>query len=397
MPVPRITAAQFAKSLAQDITQRNTAWDTDIGPVRDIVIRAPSRTFEAQNERIRALFQLITLQGVANLDANDLAAFVFTEEVIPSNGTPSFVNLTFRRKLTPTVDLPVPANFPVGTIVDPTTGQQTTFVTLSPQTLTAATASAFYNGATGFYELPITAASITTGQSTAVAPNTVTQPQRPLIGFDSVTNYGNSNGGLPAETNQDVADRYSLRVKGTEIGTPQGLSRYIFQNFGNVQDLFLVYGNSPFLTRNAVDAGAVDIWIQGSSPIQTTMVVPFPGRLVLIPFNNQPGISVSTVQSGPTFLQNVDYVYVQDTGIFSGSTKGQDGIVFTAIGAVPNVGDPVTITFTYDNLIAALQAFFTGVEYYETGSDRLFRKGIAVQIAIQGQLHVNAGSASAVL
>jgi hypothetical protein len=397
MSVPRITAAQFAQNLAQDINQRNSNTDTTIGPVVDIVIRPVSRVLEAQNERIRAIFQLITLQSVNQLDPNDLAAYVFTEEVIPSGGTVSFVDLTFARVAVPTVDLPLPANFPVATVVDPNTGIQTTFVTLNAVTLVAANAAAYFNGTDNQYEITVTAASITTGQATAVGQDQVTVPLRPLIGFDSVTNKSESTGGLPAETNQQVADRYSLRTKGTEIGTPEGLARYVFQTFGNVQDLFVVYGNNPFLTRNAVDAGAVDIWIQGSSPVQTTMTVPFPGRLVLIPLNIQPGISVQSVQSGPTFTQNVDYVYVPDTGVESGSTNGQDGIRFSGTGAAPNIGDPVTINYTYDNLIVALQAFFQGAEYLETGSDRLFRRGIQVPIAIQAILTVNAGNPQVVL
>jgi hypothetical protein len=392
MAVVRITASQFATNLAQDINLRDSTEDTTLGPIVDIVIRPTSRVLEAQNERIRALFQLITLSNVQLLDPNDLAAYVFTEEVIPSQGTVAFTTLTFSRAAAPLTDLPIPANFPVATIVDPATGVQITFVTLSAATLVAANAPAYFNGLTQRYELNIVAASITTGQSTQVGPNSITVPLRPLVGFDSVTNNAQTTGGLPAETNQQVADRYSLRTKGTEIGTPQGLSRYIFQTFGNVQDLFVVYGNNPFLTRASTDAGAVDIWIQGSSPVTATMTVAFPGRLVLIPFANQPGISVQSVISGATFTPNVDYVYVADTGIYSGSTRGQDGIMFTATGVAPALGASVTINYTFDNLIAALQAFFNGVEYYETGSNRLFRRGLQLQIAIQGTLTVNAGN-----
>jgi hypothetical protein len=397
MAVPRITSAQYAKNLANDINQRDTSVDTTLGPVVDIVIRPVSRVLEAQNERIRALFQLITLQNVNLLDPADLAAYVYTEEVIPSQGTASFVTLTFSRAALPTVDLPIPVNFPVATEVDPTTGVQTTFVTLQLATLVAANAAAYFNGATNRYELNVLAVSITTGQATAVSQNTVDVPLRPLVGFDTVTNPASSIGGLPAENNLQVANRYSLRTKGTEIGTPQGLSRYIFQTFGNVEDLYVVWGNNPFLTRAATDAGAVDIWIQGSSPTVSTVTVPFPGRLVLIPFPIQPGLSVQTVQSGPLFTLNTDYVYVTDKGIYSRSPLGADGIVFLATGAAPSLGDSLTITYTYENLVIALQAFFQQPEYLETGSNRLFRAGVPVPIAITGILTVNSGNPQTVL
>jgi len=397
MPVSKITSTQFEQQLADDIGVRDSTVDTVVGPVRDFVIRAPSRVFEAQNERIRALFQLLALQNVNTLDPTDIDAFVFNEQVLRSTGTPSFITLTFSRVATPQFDLTIPANFPVGTDSDPDTGVQTTFVTLEAVTLFAATAGAYFNGVTNRYELNVTAASVTSGQSTSVGRNRVTKPLRPLLGFDSVTNKELSQGGLAAEINQQVADRYFLRIQGTEIGTPAGLSRYVRQTFGNVQDLLVVQGNDPFLTRAAVDAGAVDVWILGASPIQRTITVSFPGRLVLIPFDRQPGISVQSVQAGPIFVQNVDYTYVSDTGINSRSVRGQDGIVFLATGSAPAIGTPTTITFTYDNLIVALQSFFGGVEYKESGRDELFRRGIQVDIAIQAQLRVNAGNPTVVL
>lgn len=399
MPVPRITASQFATTLATNINSRDRTVDTTIGPVYDFVVQAPSKVFEAQNERIRYLYSLLTLQNPNSLDATDVSAFVFNEQVIPSAGTPSFVTLTFVVKAQPATNLTVPANFPVGTLPDPATGAQTIFVTLQSATLNAANSAAYFNSTTNQYELNVLAGSITSGQTTSVnGTGVVSQPLQPLQGFDSVTNNTGSTGGLPAETNQEIVNRYFLRIQGTELGTNPGLARYALQTFGNIQDLYVVSGNNPFLVRQAFDAGAVDVWVQGSSPIQTTMIISFPGQLVPIPFTIQPGIAVISVVSGSTtYVQNVDYAYTPDTGIYSGSTRGQDGLTFLPTGSAPAVGASVVVTYTYDNLILAAQTFFQTAEYQESGRDQLFRRGLVLPVSIQASLTVNSGNPTSIL
>lgn len=397
MPVPRITSLQFEALLAGDINRRDTTVDTTMGPVKDLVIRPVSRVLEAQNERVRNLYNVMTLQNVTVLDPTDVEAFVETEQVFKSNGTPAFVTLTFSRASKPTVDLPIPANFPVGTEVDTATGASVTFITLEPATLVAASAGSYFNAATNRYELNVQAASVTTGPSAKVGKNRVTRPLISLPGFDAVTNKEEARGGLAPETNEQLAERYYLRIRGTEIGTPTGLARYARQTFGNIQDTYVVYGNDPDLVRADSDAGAVDCWVLGSSWITTTMTVPFPGRLVLIPFDIQPGVSVVSVSSGASFTENTDFIYVSDAGIYARSTRGQDGIRFLATGAAPAIGDPLTITYIYDNLIVALQAYFGTADYKETGRDELFRRGIEVPLSIQGQLKVRSGNPTTVL
>lgn len=397
MPVPRITSLQFEALLAGGINRRDSSVDTTMGPIKDFAIRPSARVFEAQNERVRSLYQVLSLQNVATLDPADVQAFVETEQVYRSDGTPAFVTLTFSRASRPSVDIPIPANYPVSTEVDTATGSSVTFVTLEAATLVAASAGSYFNASTNRYELNVPAASVTRGPTTKVGKNRVKRPLLPLQGFDAVTNKEESRGGLAPETNADLAERYYLRIKGTEIGPPAGLARYVRQTFGNVQDTYVVSGNDPDLVRANYDAGAVDVWVLGSSLITATMTVPFPGALVLIPFSLQPGVSVSAVSSGVSFTKNVDFVYVSDTGIYSRSTRGRDGIRFLPTGAAPAIGDPLSITYTYDNLIVALQSYFGTVDFKETGRNELFRRGYEVPLTLQGQLKVRSGNPTAVL
>jgi len=397
MPVPRITSEQFDALISADINARNSQFDTTMGPIKDTVIRPVSRVFEAQNERIRYVFQLLSFQRPNELNPNDVDAFTFTEQVIRSAGTAGFTDLVFFRRTAPLTDYTVPVGFPVATQNDPTTGVSITYVTLQPQTMFAATAGAYFNGTTNRYELRVPSASVTVGSGTAVGTGTLIRPLRPLVGFDGVTNDGEVRGGLPAESNSDVANRYFKRIQGTEIGTPAGLDRYVRQNFGNVEDLNIIYGNNPTLTRANTDAGAVDVYVLGQSLLSRTNVLPFPGRLVKMFLDRDPVVSIVLVSSGANFTEGIDFEFVPDTGINQGSTRAQDAIRFLATGGAPAIGAPVTISFLYDSLIVALQSFFTTSEYYETGRDALFKRGILVNIALQGQLTVNAGNPPDVL
>lgn len=397
MSVPRITARQFEDRLRQAILQRNSSVDVTTGPVRDYFVRPQATVLEAQNEAVRQVYNLLALIGLNDLPNQYVDDFCGTEQVLRSSGTPAFITLTFSRVSKPTVNLPVATNFPVATDVDPLTGSQITFVTTQPATLLAASADAYYNPVTNLYELNIDAASINNGPSTVVGRNRVTKPLRPLPGFDAVTNKTESTGGLPAESNSDMGERYLLRIAGTELGTPAGLNRYTRQVFSNVQDAYVVYGNDPFLTRADVDAGAVDVWVLGASPVERTVTVAFPGKLVPIVLDRQPVLSVLSVTSGVTFTQNVDYVFQPDGGNNARSTRASDAIVFTPLGVAPAFGDPITITYTYDNLVIALQSFFQTPDYKSDGADVLFRAGIRVDIAISGVLKVNSGNPSQVL
>jgi len=397
MSVPKLNAAAFEGQLKTGINARDTSADTDIGPIRDWVISPVARVFEGQNERIRQLYQLLALQRPNELDPADVDAFVFNEQVIRSPGSPGFVDLIFYRKTTPTANLPIPANFPVATDPDPTTGAQVVYVTLQSQQLLVATAGAYFNGITGRYELRIPAKSLIIGDSAGVSKNRLVRPLRPLPGFDGVVNDQDSRSSNPAETNVDVADRYFLRIRGTEIGTPAGLSRYVLQTFGTVEDIEIIFGNDSALTRADIDAGAVDAYIVGEAPLSITQTLPFPGKLNLMVLGNQPLVNVISVSSGPSFTEGVDFDVVYDSGIYSGSTKGKDGIRFRATGGSPNIGDPVNITYTYDTLTVALQSFFNTVEFDETGRDLLFRRGVKVQVALQGNLKVKAGDPNTVL
>jgi hypothetical protein len=218
--------------------------------------------------------------------------------------------------------------------------------------------------------------------------------QRSISGFEEVYNKTATTSGRSIETNAELATRFLLHIEGSQLGTPSGVKSYVLDNFSSVTDAYVVYGNSTYMTREQDDAGAVDVWILGETPLNRTQQALYPGVETLIVLDRQPLISITSVVSGATtFVEGTDYEVVNDAGAYYGSTRGQDGIRFLAGGTVPtNIGDTVDITYQYNSLVSVCESFFTQPAYYSMGMDKLFRAAEQVDLELEASLTVGSGS-----
>jgi len=394
MAVERISKSEFAEIIVGSIADRDKTIDTNIGSIRDLRIDPFSEVLEFQNNRVVYLSELNSLINAKNLVPDDLDKIVFNESIVRWDGSNSVTVIVFSRSQAPTVDIEVPINFPIATLPDPKTGRSVLFRTIETQTMFFATASEYYNGDTGKYELSVAIASVLTGSDTQVGAYNIKVMRRSLPGFDSIYNELSTSSGRATETNQELADRYLLHIKGNQLGTPAGNKVYALDNFSAVEDAYSVYGNNVDLTREEEDAGASDVWILGSTPLTKVQSVAYSGVETLIPLERQPLISITSVVSGAvTFIAGTDYEVVSDTGAYARSSRGRDGIKFIAGGAVPvAMGDSVVITYQYNSLIDTLTSFFTQPYYYSIGMDRLYRWAYQYDIEISGELKIASGN-----
>jgi hypothetical protein len=397
MPFQRITAQQFEAKLKAAIRKRDASADVTVGPIMDWAIRPQAAVLEGQQDEIRKLFNLLSMQNLNQLDPVDVDAFVSNERVFRSTGSAAFTTLTFARASKPASDLTVAANFPVATENDASTGKSVTFLTQQTATMLAASADAYFNPDTGRYELNISAASLNSGPSTKVGRLRVNKPLRPLPGFDSVTNKAESTGGLAAESNTILGDRYLLRIAGTDLSTKAGQDRLVRQVFSNVESVLVINGNNAALLRADTDAGAIDIYILGSSILDRTVTTAFPGKLNPIILDRQPATEVISVTSGITYVQGIDYDFIQDSTTVARSVRGKDAIVFRADGSAPAFGDPITISYRYDNLIIALQSLFGQPAYESQAADVLFKAATKIEVALSIQIKITGGDPDVIL
>jgi hypothetical protein len=347
------------------------------------------------------LNNLLSLKNANSLVPDDVDDVVFNEGMVRSTGSSAITTVKLIRVQAPTSDIVVPANFPFSTTPDPKTGLSIIFRTIEQKTMYWTSPAAYYNADTGRYELEVSVASVSTGDKLNVGANTITAFRRPLPQFDQVTNEAATTSGRGIETNAELADRYALHIEGSQIATPDGIKSYLLDNYATVEDAYVVYGASEYLLREEDDAGALDVWVRGSVPTLRTYYTSYPGIDTLISLDRQPVISVTTVSTtaggGVVYTEGTDYEIITDSGNYSYSDRGVDGIKFIVGGSHPAVGDPLEIVSNYNGLISSITSFFTQPSRYTMGSDKLFRWAQPVEIQIQAALRVNSGNPSTIV
>ena len=391
MPVSRVTSQQFAASITNAILALNKSYDTQMGPIPDLVINPVSTVLSQQNAAILQLQQLLALVQDGSYTYDDLVAFVANEGVYPSTGAKAIVNLVFST-VNVTTSITVVGGFPVATQSDELSNQSMTYVTLEPVTLVAAQKASYYNAQTQRYELVVPAIATVGGSLGNVAANRITRPLRSLVGFTSVFNRDPAQGGLDGTTESQLIERYLIAIVGSAQSVESGTRRVAFDLFPGVRDVAIVYGYDPLLTRAGTDAGAVDEWVLGQANLSKTDVSTFVARGQPILLLKQPVQSVSRVQQGAlTYIDGVDYTFIKDTSGNSGSVRGFDSIAFTFAGAAPLPGSPVTIDYVQNALIEFMQVTYESTDNFVFGRDLLIRQGVPIPVQISAGLTVGSG------
>lgn len=388
MAISRKTAAEFASEIVAAIKSRNSNYDTQIGPIPDLIVQPLSNVLELQNERIRSVQSLISLRNDGSFTDDDLDSLVFNESMVRLGGGQAKVNLVFSRTTAPTTNLTVKANFPVATLPDEATNVSVTFLTTTDATMSVTDLATYFNPNTQRYELVVPAIA-TTGTSVGNVPaNRVIRPLRPLSGFDSVFNRDDATGGKDPETNDDLISRYLLGLIGSSPAVVNGIKKALRNRFPAVEDSNIVYGNNPFNVRSSADGGAVDAYIIGEAPTSVTETVIYAGPEQPIKLTRQP---VMAILSAGAFSQGTDFNIYKDTSGYANSVKASDGLQFTSTGTVPSAGSPLSVTYTYNSLIATLQNAFTADDLSAPGQSLLFKAATLVEASMVAQIKFRTG------
>lgn len=388
MAISRITAAQFATQIVTAIQSRNNTYDVTVGPIPDTIIQPLSGVLELQNERIRSVQQLISLKNDGSFSDSDLDSLVYNESMIRINGGQATATLIFSRTTIPTADITIQANFPVGTLADESTNVSITFLTTQSATMVAANAASYFNSATQKYELAVPAVS-TVGTSIGnVSANRIIRPLRPLNGFDTVFNRAASENGRDRESGDDLISRYFLSLLGTAPTVVTGIKKVLRNEFTNVLDANVVFGNNPLNVRSATDGGAVDVYIIGTNAQTVTETIVFTGLEQTILLTNQPVLTLVSIGS---YVQGTDFSLVKDTSGYAGSVEASDGVLFLAAGSHPAIGAPISVTYTYNALMTQLQSAFKSDDLSAPGQNILFKAAQEIDLSLVAQIKVRPG------
>jgi hypothetical protein len=401
MVIQRRTVAQFEDLISNGVASRDETIDTYIGPIRDLFITPPAEVMKGIHDNIVYLSQLMSMQNAGTFNPEDLDAFVYNENIIRWNGSPSYAVVTFSRLLPPTADITIPMNFPLATKTDPKTGQIVNFRTIETKTMygpLTVSPSSYYNVQTSRYEIDVAVVSVIAGGNVGVGAYTITQFRRSFPDFEYVTNKSATTTGRGLETNTDLAVRYQTRITGNQEATPAGLKSFSLNLLSNIEDVYVVYGNDPNLERQAEDAGANDVWIKSASPATDTYNTYYRGVRELIPLPKQPLMTITSVSSGATYYtEGVDFEAATGEGIYAYSDRGKDGIRFLIGGAAPALNAPLQIVYSYNAMINIVTALYKQPESFVMGSDTIFRWAQRKNLTIEAQLKVGSGNPTTIL
>lgn len=398
MSVERITEAQFVEKLRRAILSQTRTYDTAFGPIPQTVLTPAARVFEEQNnERLRRIALLTSLQNSSEFSEDDLQGVIFNEGMLWPEGAQASTVLTFKRRTAFGSDSGIiPRGTPVASVPDETSGALVTFLTTETVDKTSAVAVIDEDTNTTVYEVAVPALALVRGESGRVGPNRITRPLRPLVGYDSVTNKEASQQGRDRYSITEVIDLYLLAVSSRQLSVPQGSEFYVRDKFSGVEDIHEVFGTDALLTRGADDAGAVDAYVVGENLVTQTDSLIFLGVGQKIYMSIPPVVRVdSVVFDGTELVEDEDYEVALDTGGNAGSTRARDAIrilpactELVANGGTLEAGGVLSVQYVYNSLIRDLQADSTDPEVQVEGRDLLYKMGTRVDVYLTAELRV---------
>ncbi len=392
MPVKKISATEFANQLNAGIQRLNPNYDTEIGPIPDLVVQPESSVFETQNDRIRLVSQLILMSQSDVFTDSDVEQFVFNEALIRNTGGRSAGTVVFSRAGSPTVDLPVQQGFPIATASDESSGVTIVFVTTEAKTLYFASASSYFNLTTQRYELEVAVQATIAGEAGRVGTGRINRPLRPLVGFDSVTNRNPTSTTITRESNNALLERYKISILGSQLPLRNGLRLYVLGKFADAGDVLVVNAGDPLITRTGTNGNAVDVFVTGSQLISRSETHTFVGVGQPIILDSQPTTSMTSVTDGFTnYVSGVDYIYEKDVSGKSGSTRATDSIRFITGGTLPAANATLTTAYQQNLLIESIQFTLDDSDNDVGGQDVLARAATQVDIVMSATLTTLAG------
>lgn len=398
MTIDRKTASQFVQQLRTAILDRTKRYDVGFDAIPDVITTPIASVLEDQNNnRLRRVSLLLSLQNVEAFSDSELDGIVFNEGLERPTGSLATTTLTFRR-LTPFGSGDsglISRGTPIGTTAGDTSGQTVTFVTAESKDKTTAVAVIDTDTNATVYENEITAIAIVRGSGGSVGPNRVTRPLRPLVGYDSVTNKEAAQDGRDRFSQTELVELYLLATSSRQLSVPSGSEFHVKDTYLSVEDANEVFGTDPLLTRSGTDAGAVDSFILGETLLSQTDTMDYSGVGQRMYLTLPPVVridSVIRVSDSTEFIEDTDFELILDSSGNGGSTRARDAIRFLASATtMPTVGDSIAISYTYNDLIRILQDDASDDEVSVEGRDLLFRTATRVDIFLSAQLKATSG------
>lgn len=350
--------AQLIQDLVSAIKERDGALETGYGPVKDIVIDPVSLVLRQQYLQIQRAYDAGFLANAEVMDIEELDLLGESFAIKRKGPQKAKGSVFFFTSSKPTADLTIPAGIPVATQVTGfNASDRVGFITTRSVTLFAASADAFFNPATGVFEIEAPIEALSPGAEGRVAPGTIRQIQRQIPGLTGVINKSSTTGGRNAESNLEYARRIRLALLGTDRGTTNGVKRFVLSD-DRIIDAIVVMSGDLLMKRTDQVAGAVDIYVIGEETAIDQQIITYDSLDVL--FRNEPlifpaPVSRVTGNIAGVLTEGVHYFIVPDI-LTDGSKRARNILRWNrSATGLPADGESVTIEYAYDKLIQDMQ------------------------------------------
>lgn len=217
--------------------------------------------------------------------------------------------------------------------------------------------------------------SVNIGLSTIAATSQISQIRDPIPGIEEVTNVDPIVGGRDEESDRNFGDRIKSTLSANNIGTVAGY-RDMVLGITNVQDTNVIGASSPFMVRDEGDGGSLDVYVTDPITLSISELAtaanyqPSGPKFEFTP-SRQPVIDdTSTIQ--PTDVDSIN----KDVGVFAGSVKSKDTIIFDS----DHTGE--IITYQVNDLIREVDDFVQDETRKIVGSDILVKEAIEVLVDV---------------
>lgn len=354
---------------------------------RDIVIDPVAKEFENLYSRLE---QVSLEQSISTASDVGLDIIAGNFSIVRKAARRARGLVTFFKNVAPTTDIVIPSGTLVSTILTDTI-PAVLFRTTQNITMRAALAVSYFNTITNKYEIQVEVEAVNGGDSGNVGAGTIATITQAVSGIDGVYNSFTTTGGFNTETGSQLQARLSTVLSGLALGTVGGLSDFVSTQ-DNVEDVLVIsHGQTG---RN--DIGSVDVYVKGKTFRSFTdefisISNPYPDFV----FTKQPiiptaNISISSSVSG--VLVPSSFQIIKDSGVFGGSTIGQDTLHWlTAIG--PSSGS-VIAAYQYNGLIEDLQSALSNQNKNLVNSDTLIKWATEIPIDVTLSIRLLSGNSS---
>jgi uncharacterized phage protein gp47/JayE len=326
--------------------------DTSEGTIiNDIVINAPSQEISKIYTELD-----ITSQSQSLLNAPDSALDglgsnlgLIRKSARQARGYVRFFSFT-----APVSDITIAAGTVVSTV--PTSNNLSQrFLTTTTATMYSSLATIYLNPSTNVYEIEIPVVAVNAGLDGIVGAQTITSLITPIAGIGGCYNPDPTTGGSDEEDIEVFRSRIATKWKGSSIGTVAGLLSDVLSYSDDIIDATVI-GHADV---ERTDAGAVDVYIKGVRDTSYQEVfTTFDNAYDELILNKQPVIDtspISIILSETGVISSSNYTLTKDTGVYKGSVRGQDKIVWNV--SIPSSSGSLTMNYSYNSLVEDLQTY----------------------------------------